>query len=419
MDTELVALEANQTWEVTDLPPGRHLHQFDVNNAFLHGDLNEDICMNKPPGYKKGSPTQVCKLLKSLYELKQASRQWYSKFSTSLLESGFSQSKADYSFFNKETQGCFLALLVYVDDIIMASNDLNSINALKTFMHSKFKIKDLGSLMYFLGIEVARSSKGIHLCQRKYTLDILVDSGTLGSKPTKVSMDQNLKLTKSTGTPLPDPSVYRRLIGRLLYLTISRLDICYSIQTLSQFMATPTDAHLLAAQKVLRYLKGAPGQGLLLSNSSSFQLDAYCDSDWASCLDTRRSVTGYCIFLGSSLISWKSKKQSVVSRSSAEAEYRSMATTCSELTWLRFILSALQVSHPQVALLHCDNQAAFHIVANLVFHERTKHIELDCHLIRNKIQEGSICTCHILGVLENDLQQSIKKGKEILVNEEE
>ncbi|XP_035548665.1 uncharacterized mitochondrial protein AtMg00810-like [Juglans regia] len=351
--------------------------------------------MNKPLGYTKGSPNQVCKLLKSLYGLKQASRQWYSKLSNALIESGFSQSKADYSLFTRDTNGIFVALLVYVDDILVASNDLTIVNDLKALMHSKFQIKDLGPLRYFLGIEIARSSKGIHFCQKKYTLDILADSGTLGSKHTKVPMEQNLKLTKSTGTPLSDPSVYRRLVGHLLYLTISRPDICFSVQTLSQYMANPTDTHLLTAHKVLKYLKGTPGQGLLLPRSSSFQLEAYCDSDWASCPDTRRSVSGYCIFLGSSMISWKSKKQSVVSRSSAEAEYRSMAAACSELTWLRFILSTLQVPHPQAAFLHCDNQATLHIIANPVFPERTKHIELDCHLIRDKIKEGSICTHYV------------------------
>lgn len=138
---------------------------------------------------------------------------------------------------------------------------------------------------------------------KKIHLDILVDSGNVGSTPIKVPMEQNLKLTQSTSTPLSDQSVYRRLVGHLLYLTISRLDICCSVQTLSQFMAQPTDMHLLATHKLLKYVKVVPSQGLLLSSSSFLQLATYCDSNWASCLDTRHSVTGYCIFLVSSLIS--------------------------------------------------------------------------------------------------------------------
>jgi hypothetical protein len=185
----------------------------------------------------------------------------------------FSQSKADYSLFTRDINDIFFVILVYVDDILVASSDIVAVHELKYIFHRHFQIKDLGTLRYFLGIEVARSSKGIYLCQRKYTLDILADSGTLGSTPTKVPMQQNLNLTQTIGTPLPDPSVYRCLIGRLLYLTVSRLDICYSVNNLSQFMANPTDAHLHAAHKVLRYLKGASGQGLLFSSSSS----------WTSC----------------------------------------------------------------------------------------------------------------------------------------
>jgi hypothetical protein len=168
-------------------------------------------------------------------------------------------------------------------------------------------------------------------------------------------MEQNSRLSKDEGDCLVDPSTYRRFIGRLLYLTITRPDISYPVQVLSQFMDKPSKSQLTAAQKVLRYIKSASGQGLLLSASSNLELIAYCDSDWASCLDTRRSVTGYCVLLGKSLISWKSNKQSIVSRSFAEAEYRAMAATVSELTWLRFLLTDLHVEHPHVATLYCDN----------------------------------------------------------------
>ncbi|KAF5452256.1 hypothetical protein F2P56_027276, partial [Juglans regia] len=186
----------------------------------------------------------------------------------------------------------------------------------------------------------------------------------LGCKPLKLPLEQNSKLSKEDGTPISDPSIYRRLIGRLLYLTITRPDISFAVQLLSQFMDKPMSTHLAAVYKILRYIKTSPGQGILLSSSSQIQLRAYCDSDWASCPDSRRSTTGYCIFLGQSLVSWKSKKQNVVSRSSAESEYRSMATTCSELTWLRYLLQDLGLHHPQPVFLFCDNQAALHIAAN-------------------------------------------------------
>ncbi|XP_031259823.1 uncharacterized protein LOC116117986 [Pistacia vera] len=367
---------------------------------FIHGDLHEDIYMKKPPGYTKGQPGQVCKLLKSLYGLKQASRQWYDKFSQSLISFGFKQSKADYNIFTYITATDFTSLLVYVDDIVVASSSLTSISVLRNFLNTHFLIKDLGSLRYFLGIEVARSPTGIHLCQRKYTLDILADTGNLASKPLKIPMDQNPKLSKTSRTPLSDPTPYRQLIGRLLYLTLTRPDISYPIQVLSQYMDCPTITHLAAAHKVLRYLKNALGQGILLSAASSLQLIGYSDSDWASCPNTRKSLTGFCVFLGHSLISWRSKKQTVVSRSSTEAKYRAMASISTELTWLRQLLTDLAIPHPQSAELFCDNQAALHIASNSMFHERIKHIEVDCNLIRYKIQEGTLRTAHVTTQLQ-------------------
>ena len=379
----LLALAAARGWA---------LHQLDVNNVFLHGDLHEEIYMSPPPGLRRqGEDNMVCRLHKSLYGLKQASRQWFSKFSEAIQAAGYVQSRADYSLFTKTQGKSFTALLIYVDDILITGNDSMSITEIKKFLHSKFRLKDLGDLKFFLGIEVSTSKNGIFISQRKYALEIIEDAGLIGAAPIDTPMERGLKLTDN-GDLLKDPGRYRRLIGRLIYLTVSRPDITYSVHVLSRFMHQPRKLHMEAALRVVRYLKNAPGQGLFFSSNSDLKLRAYCDSDWAGCPITRRSTTGYCVFLGSSLVSWRSKRQKTVSLSSAEAEYRAMTGACCELTWLRYLLKDLGVLLKEPALLYCDNKAALHIAANPVFHERTRHIEMDCHYIRDKIQDGSVVT---------------------------
>ncbi|XP_062086089.1 uncharacterized mitochondrial protein AtMg00810-like [Humulus lupulus] len=164
------------------------------------------------------------------------------------------------------------------------------------------------------------------------------------------------------------------MIGKLQYLTITRPDLSYFVNKLSQFLATPQIPHMQVAQRLLQYVKECPGLGLLFPASSEVKLKAYMDSDWAACQDTRQSTTGFCVFLGHSLISWKSKKQQTISRSSAEAEYRAMEDATYEVVWLIFVLKELKQVHEEPVELYCDNQAALHIAVNPFFHERTKHI---------------------------------------------
>ncbi|XP_019416398.1 PREDICTED: uncharacterized protein LOC109327687 [Lupinus angustifolius] len=183
-------------------------------------------------------------------------------------------------------------MLVYVDDLILTGNDLQQISNTKIILDNKFSIKDIGQLKYFLGMKVARTTEGISLYQRKYTLDLLQEIGLLVAKPASTPMECNAKLHSKSGTPLTNITTYRRLIGRLLYLTHTRPVISLSVEFLSQFLSNPTDLHHKAATRVLRYLKNSPGQGILFPRNNSIVLKGYSDSDWAGCLDTRKSITG-------------------------------------------------------------------------------------------------------------------------------
>lgn len=212
---------------------GWPLHQLDINNAFFHGFIDEEIYMQPPAGYKGASAGQVCKLKRSLYGLKQASRQWNHELSKFLQSLGFVQSKNDYSLFVKKNQEEFTAVLVYVDDMLITGNCASEISAAKLALDKKFTIKDLGLAQYFLGIEICRTSHGTHLNQRKYILDLLNDAGLTGAKPVASPMPTNLKLSLAKGNPLKYPEAYRRLVGRLLYLTMTRPDISYVVQHLS------------------------------------------------------------------------------------------------------------------------------------------------------------------------------------------
>ncbi|KAL0409668.1 UNVERIFIED_CONTAM: Retrovirus-related Pol polyprotein from transposon RE2 [Sesamum radiatum] len=327
--------------------------------------------MTPPEGYAV-APGLVCKLERSLYGLKQASRQWNAELTSKLAVFGFKQSAHDHCLFTKTTSTGFLALLVYVDDILLTATTMDLIQSVKDYLHSLFTIKDLREARYFLGLEIARSSDGLYVAQNKYVQDIIQDTCLRHAKSTSTPFPLGLKLSEDCGAILADPERYRR----------------------------PCEEHWRAAVHVVRYLWGTPTKGLFFPSSSNFMLRAYCDADWASCTDSRRSLMGFCIFLGDALVSWKTKKQTAVSRSTAEAEYRSMAATVCELKWVSYILSDLGVSVQLPIRLFCDNQAALHIMANPVFHERTKHIELDCHVVRDAYKDGFISPSFVRSSLQ-------------------
>lgn len=283
------------------------LPQLDINNAFLYGDLDKDVYMSLPLGFFNKGDNKVCKLIKSLYGLKQAPRKWNEKPTSFLLDFGFYQSKNDYSLYTFSQKNVFVILLVYVDDIIVTGNSETAIENVKNFLKSKFRIKDLGKLKFFLGIETITNGSGVCLCQRKYTLELLHEYGMLGCKPVNTPIDLSTRISSfgedDSDSLLADYSSYQKLIGKLIYLTITRPDISFTIQTLSQFMHAPRKSHVRLAFRVLRYLKLSPGCGISIIKSLNQVLTAHVDADWGKCLSSRRSVTCFCVFLEESLIS--------------------------------------------------------------------------------------------------------------------
>ncbi|KAL2228852.1 UNVERIFIED_CONTAM: Retrovirus-related Pol polyprotein from transposon RE2, partial [Sesamum indicum] len=427
MQSELDALEKNHTWELTTLPEGKKTIGYKwVYKIKLRADGSVDRYkarlvakgFTQVEGVDYGdvfSPvakTVTVQLFLAiaaarewpiqqlLYGLKQASRQWNVEFTSRLTSYGFRQSVHDHCLFIKNTSSGPLVLLVYVDDILLTGPSISTIQAVKSYLHNLFTIKDIGDARYFLGLEIARCSDGLYISQTKYVMDIIRDTGLCQSRPAATPFPQGLRLQSTSDDPLPKPDSYHRLVGRLLYLGFTRPDISHSVQQLSQFLTHPCESHWQAALHVVRYLKSCPSKGLFFPSQSSLTLTAYCDTDWATCPDSRRSLTGFCIFLGPALISWKTKKQCTVSRSTAEAEYRSPAATVCELRWISYIMTDLGMSTSLPIDLFCDNKAALHILANPVFHERTKHIEMDCHLVRDAYKEGFIAPCFVRSSLQ-------------------
>jgi hypothetical protein len=310
------------------------IRQLDVSNAFLHGSLLEEVYMEQPQGFiRKDHPNYVCRLHKSIYGLKQAPRAWFHCLSTALLELGFLASLVDSSLFTFIKGAIKVFLLVYVDDIVVTGTHLCVITALITKLQQWFPLKDLGNLGFFLGIQVTRQSGSLHLCQAKYIRELLHRTRMLGAKPASSPCPASSKLSKYDGEPLPDFTEYRQVVGALLYCTLTRLEIAFSVNQLCQHMHSPTTTHWSTAKRVLKYLKNTIDHGLLYT-PGNLQLQAFSDSDWAGSPDDRRSTSGFGIYLGRCLVSWSAKKQAVVSWSSTEAEYRAMALTTTELFWL-------------------------------------------------------------------------------------
>jgi hypothetical protein len=346
--------------------------------------------MEIPPGFNsRETEGKVCKLKKSLYGHKQSPRAWFERFRNEICSMGYQQSNADHTLFFKHNYDKITILVVYVDDIVITGDDDMEILCPKKALAKYFEVKDLGYLHYFLGIEVAYGAQGIYLSQRKYVIDLLTDTGMLNCKPVATPIEHNHRILADSGDPV-DKHQYQRLVGRLIYLSHTRPDIAYAVSIVSRYMHDPRSSHLDAVHRILRYLKSCPGKGILFSNHGHLKVERYTDADRAGCLDDRKSTSGYCTLVGGNLVSWRSKKRSVVARSTAEAEFRAMASGLCELMWLRILLAELHLCCGLPLQLYCDNQATINMVNNPVHHDRTKHVEIDRHFIKEKVDDGML-----------------------------
>ena len=255
---------------------------------------------------------------------------------------------------------------------------------------------NLDALHHFLGISVTRSADGLFLSQRQYAVELLQRAGMAECHSTTTPVDTHAKLSATAGAPVANPSTYRSLAGALQYLTLTRPDLAYAVQQVCLFMHDPREPHLSMIKRILRYLKGTLSSGLHIGVGPVQSLVTYSDADWAGCPNSRRSTSGYCVYLGDNLISWSSKRQTTVSHSSAEAEYRAVAHVVAECCWLRQLLQELHVSIASATVVYCDNVSAVYMITNPVHHRRTKHIEIYIHFIREKVALGQVWVLRVL-----------------------
>eukprot|EP00253_Pinus_taeda_P022671 PITA_22671 len=329
----VLSIAAQHKWKI---------YQMDVKSAFLNGVLKEEVYVEQPPGYEvDGEEHKVCKLKKALYGLKQAPRTWYNRIDAYLIENGFDKCDGEPTLYIKEN-------------------------------------------------DVDQSENGVFISQDKYVEVELKRFNMQNSKAAVTPIAVGLKLTKEDSSNDLDPKLYKSIVGSLMYLTATRPDIMHAVSLISRFMERPKETHWQAAKRILRYVNGTKGFGILYSSSETFRLTGYTESDWAGSVDDRKSTSGYVFHMGSRAISWASKKQPVVALSTAEVEYVAKTTTACQAVWLRRVLRDLCHEQENGTTIYCDNSSAITLSKNSVFHKRTKHIDTKFHFIRELVNNGEI-----------------------------
>ena len=383
------------------------LHQMDVKTAFLHGNLNEEVYMNQPMGFiEKGKEHMVCKLKRSIYGLKQASRQWYLKFNDTIVSFGFKENTVDRCIYLKVSGSKFIFLILYVDDILLATNDLHLLYEMKRFLSNNFEMKDMGKATYVIGIEIFRNrSQGmLGLSQKSYINKVLerFRMQNCSASPVPIQKGDKFSLMQCPHNDLErkqmDAIPYASVVGSLMYAQIcTRPDISFTVGMLGRYQSNPGLDHWKAAKKVLRYLQGTKEYMLTYKRSDHLEVIGYSDSDYASCVDTRKSTCGYLYLLAGGAISWKSVKQSVIATSTMEAEFVACFEAMVQAKWLRNFISGLGIvdSIARPLKIYCDNSAAVFFSKNDKYSKGAKHMELKYFAVKEEVQKQRVSIEHI------------------------
>lgn len=374
---------------------GFKLHQMDVKSTFLNGLLQEEVYVEQPKGFVDPKfPHYVYKLHKALYGLKQAPRAWYERLTSYLEEHGLSRGGADRTLFIRHIEENFTIAQIYVDDIIFGSPLESLAFEFAECLQREFEMSMVGKLSYFLGLQVRQTEDGLFISQSKYAKDLIKRFGLDSKKHTRTPMSTSLKLGRDPSGKSVDPSLYRSMIGSLLYLTATRPDIAFSVGVCARFQADPKESHLNSVRRIIRYISGTVDLGIFYSRNSNLDLTGYSDVDWAGNADDRKSTTGGCFYMGSNLVAWLSKKQNSISLSTAEVEYIAAGSCCTQLLWMKQMLSDYGISQGTMTVF-CDNTSAINISKNPIQHSRTKHIDIRHHFIRELVESHVVSLDHV------------------------
>ena len=391
----VVRLESVRTLIAMSVQQGLQLHQVDVDTAFLNGELEEEVYMQQPEGFiTPGKEHLVCRLKKSIYGLKQSSRCWNVVLDDHLKKMGFVQTTTDPCVY-RASGGELVYIGVYVDDVILAARSSKKLAEVKKELALRFDIKDMDRLHHFLGMKIVQddTTGRVWIGQPAYTEALLKKFGMDEARTVATPVDSSMKLTKASEEDvLFDQHKYQSAVGSLLYLSVAtRPDITYAVSNVAKFSASPTTRHWTAVKRIMRYLKGTTNLGLVYTPQSNNNCVGFSDSDWGGDLDDRKSTSGYVFQIGGGAVSWRSKKQTSVALSTAEAEYVALAGATQEALWMRQLSTELNDKPPTEAMvIFEDNQSAIAMTKNPQFHGRSKHIAIKYHFVRDKVAEGIV-----------------------------